>query len=129
LVAIPAKHQIFSALLIGSGIPTPLPEIPRHGEREESMLTLSSTIRRTDSPDGAVLLDVEQGQMFCLNPMGSRILELIEAGYGENEIALKLSASFSQNIETVRADVGEFLESLRRHHILQHSVPAQRNQA
>jgi hypothetical protein len=82
------------------------------------MLTLSSSIRRTETPDGAVLLDVTQGQMFCLNPVGSKILELIGSGCDEHEIANQLSAAYGAEIETVRADVHEFLEALGQHRIL-----------
>jgi hypothetical protein len=83
------------------------------------MLTISSTIRRTETPDGTVLLEVEQGQMFSLNPVGSRILELVGSGCDEHEIASQISAAYGAEIDVVRADVREFLESLGRHGILQ----------
>jgi hypothetical protein len=82
------------------------------------MLTISSSIRRTQTQDGAVLLEIEQGQMFCLNPVGSKILELLGSGCDEHEIANQVSAVYGADINTVRGDVREFLESLSRHNIL-----------
>jgi hypothetical protein len=88
------------------------------------MLTISSTIRRTETPDGAVLLEIEQGQMFSLNPVGSKILELVGSGCDEHEIATQISAAYGADTDVVRADVHEFLEALGRHGILQ---PGERN--
>lgn len=82
------------------------------------MLRISSAIKRTLTPDGAVLLDVEKGRMFSLNPVGSEILELIARGLGEDEVARQLSAVYGQDVETVRADVREFLGKLGEQHIL-----------
>jgi hypothetical protein len=82
------------------------------------MLTLSSSIRRSETPDGAVLLDIAQGQMFCLNPVGSKILELMGSGCDEHEMADQVSAAYDADIEIVRADVHEFLEALSQHGIL-----------
>lgn len=88
------------------------------------MLTICSTIRQTQTPDGAVLLDIEQGQMFCLNPVGSKILELIGTGCEEEEIAAQLSALSGAELEIVRADVREFIETLSRHRLVEQSEEA-----
>jgi hypothetical protein len=85
------------------------------------MLTISSTVRQTQTQDGAVLLEIERGQMFCLNPVGSKILELIGSGCDEHEIADQVSAEYGADIDIVRADVREFLETLSWHSILQPS--------
>ena len=42
------------------------------------MYTVSEAIRSTHGEDGAIVLDIRQGQMFNLNFVGSRILELLE---------------------------------------------------
>jgi hypothetical protein len=88
------------------------------------MAAISSTIRRTETPDGAVLLDVERGQMFSVNGMGSKILELLDSKIDEAEIAAQLSATYGRDLEQVRADVHEFLEALNRHHILSEGLAA-----
>ena len=82
------------------------------------MLTISNTIRRTQTPDGAVLLDIERGQMFCLNAIGSKILDLLETGCDEAQIARQVSAAYDTDFDTVRADVREFLEALSRQSII-----------
>ena len=82
------------------------------------MLTLSSTIRRTDSPDGAVLLDIEQGFIFSLNPVGRKVLDLIEAGCREQEIPSRICETYRAESDAVRTDVQQFIEALRQHGIL-----------
>jgi Coenzyme PQQ synthesis protein D (PqqD) len=82
------------------------------------MLTISSTVRRTQTQDGEVLLEIKQGQMFCLNPVGSKILELVGSGCNEHEIVNQVSAAYGADIDMVRTDVHEFLEALSRYSIL-----------
>ena len=76
------------------------------------MLRVSQTVRSTKTRDGGVLLDVGSGQMFSLNPVGSRVLALIGRGQEEAEIAATIGKEFSVGIETATADVREFLQSL-----------------
>jgi Coenzyme PQQ synthesis protein D (PqqD) len=83
------------------------------------MLRVSDTIRRTETADGGILLDVHHGQMFCLNVVGAKVLELMQRGYDEACIADEISRQYGANKEIVRADVIEFIETLRKHHILQ----------
>ena len=85
------------------------------------MFQISSTIRRTRTADGGILLDIHHGQMFCLNLVGAKILELMQRGYDESRIADEISLDYGANKEVVRADVIEFIETLRKHHILQPS--------
>jgi hypothetical protein len=83
------------------------------------MFRISDTIRRTETADGGILLDVHHGQMFCLNVVGAKVLELMQRGYDEPRIADEISRDYGMNGEVVRADVIEFIEILRKHHILQ----------
>jgi hypothetical protein len=76
------------------------------------MLRVSQNVRSTKTRDGGVLLDVGSGQMFSLNPVGSRVLGLIERGQEEAEIAATISKEFPGGIETARTDVRQFLQSL-----------------
>jgi Coenzyme PQQ synthesis protein D (PqqD) len=82
------------------------------------MPAISRSIRRTETPDGAVLLDVERGQMFSVNGVGSKILELLGAGLDETQIAIEISSTYGEGLERIRADVGEFLDELHRRHIV-----------
>jgi hypothetical protein len=83
------------------------------------MFRISDTIRQTETVDGGILLDVHHGQMFCLNVVGAKILELMRRGYDESRIADEISRDYGMNGEVVRAHVIEFIETLRKHHILQ----------
>jgi hypothetical protein len=88
------------------------------------MFRVSDSIRRTETPDGGILLDVHHGTMFCLNVVGASILELMQQGYGESQIAEEISRKYQVTLEVVRADVAEFIENLEKHHILQAARPA-----
>jgi DNA-binding CsgD family transcriptional regulator len=85
------------------------------------MFSISNTIRQTQTPDGAVLLDIARGQMFALNATGSKILDLLGKGYDEAQIAEHLSVVCGTDIDTVRTDVHDFLKTLTRHEILHRS--------
>jgi hypothetical protein len=82
------------------------------------MLHPSDTVRSTKTQDGRVLLDVRRGQMFSVNPVGSRILELLEQGWDEARIAEEISRTYTMRIEIVRPDIRDFIEALRKHEIL-----------
>jgi hypothetical protein len=88
------------------------------------MLRISDTIRQTQTVDGGILLDVHHGQMFCLNIVGAKILELMQQGYDESGIADEISRDYGASTEVVHADVIEFIEELHKNHILQ---PARAN--
>jgi hypothetical protein len=79
------------------------------------MYQVSEGVRSTHGQDGAIVLDVHQGQMFNLNRVGSRILELLESGSEESEIVNVISQEFNVGPEIVEIDVREFIEALRKH--------------
>jgi hypothetical protein len=83
------------------------------------MFRISDTIRRTETADGGILLDVHHGQMFSLNVVGAKILDLLQRGYDEARISDEISRDYGANREVVRADVIEFIETLQKQHILQ----------
>jgi len=82
------------------------------------MFRISDTIRRTQTVDGGILLDIHHGQMFCLNLVGAKILELMQQGYDESRIADEISRAYQVPRDTVRADVLDFIETLQKHHVL-----------
>ncbi len=83
------------------------------------MFRISDKIRRTETVDGGILLDIHHGQMFCLNVVGAKILELMQRGYEETRVADEISRDYGANREVVRTDVRDFIETLHKHHILQ----------
>jgi hypothetical protein len=82
------------------------------------MSRVSEGVRSTHGQDGAVVLDVQQSQMFNLNRVGSRILELLESGSEEPDIVNVISQEFNTNRELVENDVSEFIEALGKHKLL-----------
>jgi hypothetical protein len=82
------------------------------------MYRVSEGVRSTHGHDGAIVLDVQQGQMFNLNRVGSRILELLESGSEESDIAQVISHEFNVEQEIVEKDLQDFIEALRKHKLV-----------
>ena len=78
----------------------------------------SAGVRNTTTQDGAVLLDIDQGLCFSMNPMGAMIWELLKANHSIDSIADKLALECSVPREQVLADVQEFLAELEKEHLL-----------
>jgi Coenzyme PQQ synthesis protein D (PqqD) len=82
------------------------------------MHRLSDGIRSTHNLEGATVLDITHGQMFRVNHIGSRILELLKSGQRESQIAATIASEFSISEQVVSADVREFLKVLASHNIV-----------
>ena len=87
------------------------------------MYRISETVRATHGQDGAVLLDIQQGQMFNLNLVGSRILELLKGGSTETEVADQISREFGVDRDVAQNDLREFVEALKKHHLVEEYEP------
>jgi hypothetical protein len=83
------------------------------------MYRLSDTVRSTHSQDGAIVLDVQQGQMFNINFVGSRILELLKSGSTQSEIVDEISREFGVSRDLTEDDVREFLQTLKKCHLVE----------
>ena len=71
------------------------------------------SVRSVRTPDGAVVLDIARGRMFTLDPVASRILELLEDGCASQESLLAgIRASFEVVPESAPCDLNEFLQEL-----------------
>jgi Coenzyme PQQ synthesis protein D (PqqD) len=62
--------------------------------------------------DGAVILDIREGQVFSTNKVGARILALIGENACLNEIVDRITTEFEAPRERVEADLGGFIDSL-----------------
>ena len=78
------------------------------------MYRVSDTVRSTHNRDGAIVLDVRQGQMFNLNFVGSRILALLQSGSPESVIVDEISREFGVRRNIAEKDVHEFLQNLKK---------------
>ena len=77
------------------------------------MYRVTKEVRSTHGRDGAIVLDVREGQLFQLNLVGSRILELVKNGSGESAIADQISQEFHERRDLVERDTREFLKALK----------------
>ena len=64
------------------------------------------------------MLDLRRGAMFRVNPIGARVLDLLDQGEPPAQIAKKLSTEFAVPLSDVEADVTEFVESLKTRGLL-----------
>jgi hypothetical protein len=87
------------------------------------MYRISETVRSTHGQDGAVVLDVRQGQMFNVNFVGSRILELLKGGSVESEIVDEMVREFGVSRDRVQNDVQAFLQTLEKNHLVEEHEP------
>jgi Coenzyme PQQ synthesis protein D (PqqD) len=60
------------------------------------------------------MLDIQQGQILHLNPMGSVIFMRLEQGETESKIIDEIAQEFRMRPEIVQKDLSEFLLSLER---------------
>jgi hypothetical protein len=84
-------------------------------------IVIAPGVRETASEDGAVLLDIEQGICFSLNPVGLKIWELLKKRYSVGQIADALAQDFSVPRSQLLSDVVEFLQSLETKRLIRRS--------
>lgn len=82
------------------------------------MYEVSTGIRSTRNEDGGIVLDIDRGQMFRLNPVGALILDFLGKGRSEAEIAQEVADQYNISLEVARVDVREFLGSLEEHKLV-----------
>jgi hypothetical protein len=83
------------------------------------MFKISGTIRSTSTPDGAVLLDIHRGRILGLNPMGSRVFDMLRGGFDENQIADEISRDCGVDADYARIDILDFIRTLQEHKVLE----------
>ncbi len=85
-------------------------------------IVISPGVRETASEDGAVLLDIEQGICFSLNPVGLRIWQMLKDRRSVDQIADTLAQDFPVSRSQILADVVEFLQALETKRLIHRSV-------
>jgi hypothetical protein len=83
------------------------------------MYRVSESVRSTHGQDGAVVLDIRQGQMFNLNFVGSRILELLKGGSAQQEIVDEIVREFGVSRQLAENDLQSFLETLKKYRVVE----------
>jgi hypothetical protein len=87
------------------------------------MYTVSDTVRSTHNQDGAIVLDIRQGQMFNLNFVGSRIFELLKNGTDESAIVDRIAQEFDVSRDMAEQDVREFIHALKEQELVREQRP------
>ena len=90
-------------------------------------MKLSAQVRSTHSQDGAVVLDILHGEMFRLNFVGSRMLELLEQGFTEAQIAQKIAIEFEAEPQIIAQHLRAFIAHLETQRLIE-SVPNTQSQ-
>jgi Coenzyme PQQ synthesis protein D (PqqD) len=83
------------------------------------MYRVSDTVRSTHGQDGAIVLDIRQGQMFNVNFVGSRILTLLKEGSAQASIVDEIVQEFGISRDRAENDVQAFLETLKTNHLVE----------
>ena len=89
-------------------------------------MVIAPGVRETSSEDGAVLLDIEQGICFSLNPVGLRIWELLKKRCSVDQIADALAQDFPVHQSQLVEDVVEFVQALEAKRLIHRSGYPQR---
>jgi coenzyme PQQ synthesis protein D (PqqD) len=85
---------------------------------ESREILIPAGIRETKSEDGAVLLDIEQGICFSLNPVGLKIWELLKQGQSIDKVADSLASEFPLSRQQILTDTQEFVSALEAKHLI-----------
>src|SRR5262245_43995056 len=84
-------------------------------------MKISTHVRTTITPDGAVLMNIKGGQMITLNPIGSIIWQGLTDGQSQEQIASGLASRFGVPVEQTLEDVHEFMEQLKAQQLIEPS--------
>jgi hypothetical protein len=80
---------------------------------DNAMISRKPTLIAADVADEAILLDVDSGYFFQLNPTASRIWNLVETPRPLSELCDEMGRTFAVDAETCRSDVHEFVADMR----------------
>jgi hypothetical protein len=92
-----------------------------------SQVTISSGVRETASEDGAVLLDIEQGICFSLNPVGLKIWGMLKQKLSLDQMTDSLEEEFHTPRPELMADICQFVSQLETKGLISHGVPPRAN--
>ncbi len=94
------------------------------------MYKFSAEIRRTTSEsDGSIVLNLREGLIFKLNPLGQLVCDMIEQGLREPAIVESICRRFPDEPEQrVALDVHDFLLELNEKQIVQWCATVQKSE-
>jgi hypothetical protein len=98
----------------------------RHKHEPAPMMSTEPVFRRSPhvvyqelaGEEGAVLLNLDTGVYFGLNPVGARIWELLENPRSEAQLQATIAEEFEVDPDVALTDVREFLAGLNERNLL-----------
>jgi hypothetical protein len=88
-----------------SSASSPIPEIASH-------------VRIMTNKDGAVLLEIKRGLMFSLNPVATKIWQLLDTGHSKEQISERLVNDYGIARERAASDVDDLIHQLEAHKLV-----------
>ncbi len=85
----------------------------------ESVVHQIEDIVASDIDDEKVMMSIEKGRYYSLDPVGSRVWELLDKPIRVSDLIAALLLKYDVDRETCERDVLAFLEELREDGILQ----------
>jgi hypothetical protein len=79
-------------------------------------------LRTAHTPDGGIVLDVESGKMFRLNPIGCQILCQLRKGASIPQVVEEIHQEYQVEVEIVREDLLHFFTTLEALGLLDRKV-------
>jgi hypothetical protein len=90
-----------------------------------SRIKVARRVRETVNQDGAVLLDIEQGLCFSLNPIGTKIWEMLKHGRSLDEITDAFEQEYRLPRTQLLGEISDFLTQLEKMRLVgEQSQPA-----
>jgi hypothetical protein len=77
-----------------------------------STVTVPEHVVHRDFAQETVILNLETGQYHGLNPVGGRMLTVLQTGSSVGEVAARLAEEFDQPVEDVERDLVAFCSDL-----------------
>ena len=85
----------------------------------DNVVTKNMEIDDNDLDGEKVMMNLDKGQYFIMNEVGSRIWEIIETPLSVKEVISKLREEYEVDEETCTETVLEFLESLNKDELIE----------
>ena len=86
---------------------------------ESSVVVAADHQTSTEVEGESVILDLEDGIYYGLNPMGARIWSEIQEPTAVEEIIVAITAEYDVNSEQCRRDVISLLQDLRENNLIE----------
>ena len=87
------------------------------GSNNHTKWKVSPGVRKTASVDGAVLLDIDTGMCYSLNPVGTKVWETVESTQGGatfGDVLDVLAREFTIPRGQLAADIDKYLRELQQ---------------